>query len=185
MNIREFTFNLIKLYEEMAETFSDYQSQSGLHCLKNCGRCCLNPDIEASPLEMFPLALKVYDEGKLDEWLHKLENNSQSHCVLYVPTGIEGEGRCGFYSERPAVCRMFGVAGTFDKHREVRLSICKYIKENQPIVPEVNTSTPLIPEWSSKLMTLDPELVQKKLPINIALKEALQRIAFCAQYQQL
>lgn len=134
MNIREFTFKVKKVYDEMSETFSIYQASTGLHCLSNCGRCCQNPDVEASVLEMLPFALKIYDEGKLDEWLTKLETTDQKHCLLFVPTGGEGEGRCGSYNERPSVCRMFGVAGTFNKHHQVTLSICKYIKENNSVL---------------------------------------------------
>lgn len=185
MNIREFTFKVKKVYDEMAETFSSYQSQTGLKCLPNCGRCCLNPDVEASILEMLPFALKIYDENKMDEWLLKTENTTQNYCLLFVPTGGEGEGRCGSYNERPGVCRMFGVAGTFNKHHEVTLSICKYIKENQPELTEINSTTPLIPEWSSKLSTLDPDLTQKKVPINQAIHKALEHVAFYAQYQKL
>ena len=185
MNIREFTFKVKKVYDEMSETFSIYQTSTGLHCLTNCGRCCQNPDVEASVLEMLPLALKIYDEGKMDEWLLKLETTTQNHCLLFVPTGGEGEGRCGSYNERPSVCRMFGVAGTFNKHREVTLSICKYIKENNSTLTEVNSSTPLIPDWTSKLSTIDPDLTQKKVSMNEAILKALEHVAFYAQYQKL
>lgn len=190
MNIREFVFNLQKVYEEMAQTFSDYQKSTGLNCLASCGRCCQNPDIEASVLEMLPLALKIYDEGKIEEWFHKLETSEQEFCLLQVPHGAPGQGYCTSYQERPSICRMFGVAGTLDKHREITLSICRPIKEAQPElvlqrISEKNPDTPLISLWSSKLATLDPELIQKKLPINLAIKGALEKISFYAQYQDL
>lgn len=185
MNIREFTFNLKNVYQQMEEAFASHQTKTGLNCLKNCGRCCLNPDIEVSPLEMFPFALKIFDEGKLDEWLSKLESSTQTHCLIFQASAIEGEGRCGSYAERPAICRMFGVAGIFDKHHQVTLSICKFIKEQWPVLPEADASTPLIPDWFSKLSILDPELAKKKLPINEAIKEALERVAFYAQYRKL
>ena len=185
MNIREFTFKVKNVYDKMSETFSSYQSQTGLKCPPNCGRCCLNPDVEASVMEMLPFALKIYDEGKLDEWLVKLETTSQNHCLLFVPTGAEGEGQCGSYNERPSVCRMFGVAGTFDKHHEVTLSICKYIKEMRPELTTINQSTPLIPEWTSRLSTIDPELILKKVSMNKAILKALEHVAFYAQYQNI
>ena len=185
MNIREFTFNLKNVYDQMAETFSAYQSKTKLACLKSCGRCCLNPEVEASALEMLPLALKFYDEGRLDEWLLKLENSSQSHCLLFVATGPDGEGHCGSYLERPSVCRMFGVAGTFDKHHQVTLSICKFIREVNPDLPTPDASTPLIPDWSSKLTSVEPHLLQRKVPMNQAIKEAIEFILFYAQYQKI
>jgi Fe-S-cluster containining protein len=177
MNIREFAFNLQKLYEEMSDTFSAYQSGTGLNCIAGCGRCCLNPEIEASILEMIPFALKIYDQGQLDEWLLKLEERENPLCILLV------NDRCSSYQERPSVCRMFGAAGTFNKHNEVTHSICKYIKELNANIPEANASTPLIPQWSSKLSVLDPDLIGNKLPINLAMKGALEKIAFYTQYQ--
>lgn len=185
MNIREFTFNLNKVYEEMAATFSTYQKESGLGCLNNCGRCCLNPEVEASVLEMFPLALRLFDEGKLNEWLLKLENPTQDTCLLFVPGAGPGEGYCGSYNERPSVCRMFGVAGTFDKYHKATLSVCKFIKEENTIIAAPENKIPMIPEWYSRLSSLDPDLVHRKLPINQSIKEALQKIAFYAQYQEL
>jgi Fe-S-cluster containining protein len=177
MNIREFAFNLQKVYAEMSDTFSSYQSGTGLVCPPGCGKCCLNPEIEASVLEMIPFALKVYDEGKLEEWLEKLESRTDPVCILLELS------KCSSYEERPSLCRMFGVAGVLNKRQEVTLSICKYLKELNKNLPAPTEQTPLLPHWSSKLSALDPELISKKLPINLAIKGALEKIAFYTQYQ--
>jgi uncharacterized protein len=185
MNIREYVFHLKNLYADMSATFAGFQTKSGLSCLAGCGRCCLNPEIEASPLEMLPLALELYDQGLLEEWLTKLANNSQSHCLLFVASGQEGQGFCGQYAGRPSVCRMFGVAGYFNKHQEPTLSICKSIKEsNSKDLPSA-LGVPMLAHWSAKLATLDPQLIQGRQPINQALKAALEKVALCAQYQKL
>ena len=184
MNIREFSLNLQKVYNEMSKTFLEYQLSTGLHCLSGCGRCCLNPEIEASVYEMIPLALRIYEEGKTDEWLEKLESNTQESCLLFQSFG-EGQGFCGSYNERPAVCRMFGVAGTYDKHQKLRHSICKYIKETIETLPEAHDKTPSIAVWNTKLGNLDPELIKGRKPINLAIREAIERVAFYAQYQNL
>jgi uncharacterized protein len=184
MNIREFSFNLQKVYNEMAETFSAYQKSTGLACLSGCGKCCMNPDIEASVLEMVPLALKIYDENNVDEWMERLERPERDYCLLFISYG-EGKGICSSYQERPSVCRMFGVAGTYDKYKRPALSVCKYIKEAYPVLAQPASDTPLIPLWFSKMSSLDPELTKKKIPINDAIKEALQKVALYAQYQSL
>lgn len=184
MNIREFAFNLQKIYEEMSETFSSYQQASKLPCLPQCGRCCTNPEIEASPLEMVPFALKVYDEGKMDEWIHRIEQTDQLTCLLLLPGTEAGLGKCLSYKERPSLCRMFGVAGTFDKHNEVTSSICKYIKEEYPENIHLASNPPLIPAWMTRLSSLHPELLQKT-SINKAMLVALQQIALYAQYQDI
>jgi uncharacterized protein len=183
MNIREFAFNLQKVYAEMADTFSSYQSGTGLNCLASCGRCCLNPEVEASVLEMIPYALRIHEQGQLEEWLEKIETSKLDHCILFVPDETPGNGKCSSYLERPSVCRMFGVAGTFNKHHEVTHSICKYIKELNGTLPEPTETTPLIPEWSSQLSAIHPDLIQTKLPMNLAIKGALEKIAFYTQYQ--
>ena len=170
----------------MWETFSSYQAKSNLPCLEGCGRCCLNPEVDASTLEMFPIALKIFDDGKLDEWLDKTESPLQDHCLFYVQEN-ETKGRCGIYNERPALCRMFGVAGYLTKEREVTLSICKYISEKYPErVPLTKASdAPVFANWTSRVSTLGTPDLNLRFPINIALKKALHKIALYAQYQQL
>ena len=187
MDIREFSLNLQKVYDEMSEAFASYQASTKLNCLNGCGRCCFNPEVDASVLEMLPMALRIYDEGKLDEWLERLENAEDKSCLVYKSTGPNGQGHCSIYKERPSLCRMFGVAGYTNKYQEVTLSICKYIKEEYPQYlahAEANAEkAPTMKQWSNRLMTIHPELIQNKKPINLALKEALERVAFNMQFQ--
>ena len=190
MNIREFSQDLQKIYDQMWDAFSQYQAASGLNCLVGCGKCCNNPEVEASVLEMFPLALRILDENKLEEWLDKLDNSSQDHCLMYEPHTPDGsKGQCGVYKERPSLCRMFGVAGFYNKHQEVTLSVCKLIREKYPDLTkiresEVSDKTPMLITWSYRLAQIDPGLIQDRMPINQALKKALERIALYAQYQE-
>lgn len=191
MNIREFSQDLQNIYDEMWKSFSDYQKASGLHCLEGCGKCCNNPEVEASVLEMLPLALRMYDENKLEEWLDKLENPSQEHCLMYQPHSPDGsKGQCGVYKERPSLCRMFGVSGFYNKHQEITLSICKLIKEKYPDLTKQRESevdaekTPMLITWSYRLAQLDPALIQERMPINQAFKRALEKVALYALYQE-
>lgn len=189
MNIREFSYNLQKLYSEMSDRFSLYQQEKGWLCLSGCGRCCLNPEIEASPYEMLPMALAIYDEGTIEEWMEKIQTSEQVTCLAYVPGDKNGEGRCGRYLQRPSVCRMFGVSGYKDKNAQLQLSICKYIKESYQLQSSTYNSdtsqAPLLVEWSYKLANLDQKLIQDKMPINQALLQALQKVALYAEYQQV
>lgn len=191
MNIREFSQDLLKLYTEMAEEFSTYQRSTGLNCLEGCGRCCLNPEIEASVLEMLPFALKIHDENKLEFWLSKLENADLSTCILYESHSPDKSlGRCSSYHERPSVCRMFGVSGYFNKHHELNLSVCKYIKNEQPeLFEEIKNqanekNTPMIIHWSYKMTQLHPETIMEKMPVSQAIKKALEKVSLYAQYQE-
>jgi Fe-S-cluster containining protein len=191
MNIREFCENLQNIYDEMWRTFSEYQKGTGLHCLEGCGKCCNNPEVEASVIEMLPLALRMYDEGKLEFWFEQLESTTQDHCLMYQPHSPDGSlGQCGVYKERPSLCRMFGVSGFYNKHREITLSICKLIREKYPELTQENEKlvtqekTPMLVTWSYRLAQLDPALIQDRMPINEAFKKALEKVALYAQYQE-
>lgn len=190
MNIREFGQNLQTLYDEMSQEFSSFQQESGLHCLPGCGNCCTNPEIEASVLEMLPLALRLHQEGKLEEWIERLEDVEGRPCLFYEAHSADGmRGRCGIYQERPSVCRMFGVAGYYDKHRQVTLSICKHIRAEYPELSEKKETeatpdnTPMLVQWTYRLSQLDPALIQNRMPINQAIKQALEKVALYALYQ--
>lgn len=186
MNIREFASSLQKLHEEISFTFSTYQTQTKLHCVPGCGRCCFNPDIEATVLEMIPMALALYDEGKLEDWIQKIKTSESSLCVALVPGEKEGEGRCSRYNERPSLCRMFGVAGYLNKNKEITLSVCKTIKNHygENAIPRnlMEDEAPVMAKWTLKLASLDPALIQGRLPINLALFYALEKVAFTLSY---
>ena len=191
MNIRKFSQELQEIYDEMGTRFSEHQKTSGLNCLEGCGKCCTNPELETSVLEMFPLALRMLDENKLEGWLDKLENPTQDFCLMYEAHSLDGsKGRCGAYKERPSVCRMFGVAGHYDKHHEVTLSVCKLIREKYPELTQTweaqasEEKTPMLVSWSYRMAQIDPALIQGRMPINQAFKIALERIALYAQYQR-
>ena len=192
MTIKEFSQNLQALYDEMGEIFSSYQKNSALTCLPGCGECCKNPQVEASVLEMIPLALKLYQENTWEEWIKRLAASSTESCVFYESHSPDGKlGRCGAYRERPSICRMFGVAGHHDKLGEVTLSICKLIKERSPELAEKKLAevkingAPLMIDWSYRLAQLDLALIQDRLPINQALLRALDKVLLYARYQDL
>ncbi len=175
----------------MWETFSSYQASMKLPCLEGCGQCCLNPEVDASTLEMIPIALKIFDDGKLEEWLTKLDGPTQDHCLFYVRGNEPWQGQCGIYQERPALCRMFGVGGYMNKEREVTLSICKYISQKYPaetLAAKEKAKTekaPVFAIWTSLVSNLGTPDLNQRLPINEALKRALHKISLLAQYENL
>jgi Fe-S-cluster containining protein len=181
MNIREFSHNLQNLYQEMSESFSSLQKELNLPCLPGCGKCCLNPEIEATPLEMIPMALKIFDEGRSEEVYELLNQTEQQYCIIF------SENKCGSYQERPSVCRMFGVAGYYDKQHQITLSICKIIKEEfstqtQQVLSHPPGNAPVLSDWTARLTSLDPLLTQDRKPINQALKSALEKVSLWAMY---
>ena len=72
----------------------------------------------------------------------------------------------------------------------VTLSVCKYIKEDathliEESLDKNSQNIPLISSWMARLEALDPKLRTHFIPINQALKEALEKVSFYAQYQTL
>lgn len=90
------------------------------------------------------------------------------------------------YQERPSVCRMFGVAGYFDKNHDATLAICREIREQYSIAPVPTVlnryEVPMIADWSFKMSSIDPDLIKEKLPLNKALLIALDKVALFSQY---
>ncbi|GAA0374691.1 YkgJ family cysteine cluster protein [Bowmanella denitrificans] len=177
------------VYDELDHTFGTYQRNSGLACRPGCGACCNNPEIEATPLEMLPLALTFYDQGRAEQVLAELEAYSGFACYHYVRHSLDGIlGQCGVYQQRPAICRMFGAAGVKGKQGETRLSVCRTIKQDhsdkyqQTLITMLTEPAPKMAEGKDRVRQLDYALGKQDMPINQALKVAIERVLFIAYY---
>lgn len=176
------------LYSEMGSTFSEYQNSVGLSCAPDCGACCLAPTIEASPLEMLPTALALFDEGVAEKFLGDIEAAPTTQCLFYKKTSFDGtKGRCTTYLTRPSLCRVFGAAARKNKSLERELSVCRVIKnekaqELQGLTAADIARAPLMSEWKSKVANLEGVLSNRDMPINEALKAALQKVLLTSQY---
>jgi hypothetical protein len=49
-----------ELFELLEKEITAFKSETSLHCLAGCGKCCSTPDIDASPLEFLPWALHYF-----------------------------------------------------------------------------------------------------------------------------
>lgn len=183
MELQTLIDRLQSFYDELGDAFAQGQERSGLACLPGCGQCCLNPAVEASYLEMLPMAMKLCREGRGQEVLAELLESRPVSCWAYTRTSPDGlRGYCGQYQTRPTICREFGVAGTRDKHGAVRLSVCKHIRDADPSratqseASEPQWSAPLMEDWTMRLLQLHPQLLEDSLPISRALAIALEKV---------
>ena len=80
--LRDTASQLMILNDEIAQTYSRYQNDRKLFCRSGCGECCLHPGIEASVLEMLPLALHLYDQGIAESTLEALQQHNQAGCFF-------------------------------------------------------------------------------------------------------
>lgn len=188
--LRELSRRVEAVYGEMADTFSSYQQASGLTCRSGCGECCTQTTIEATVLEMLPLALHLFDQGKAEQTLTQLEELPEvSGCFFYQRLSFDGkQGHCTAYQQRPSICRVFGAAGYRDKQKQTSLSVCKTIKSDkaeryqQHLIMLTEQPPPLMMHAKEQVSQLDYELGNKHYPINLAMRMALEKVMFSAYY---
>lgn len=192
--LRDTASQLMILNDEIAQTYSRYQNDRKLFCRSGCGQCCLHPGIEASVLEMLPLALHLYDTGLAESTLDALQqhDHDQTGCFFYQATSEDRKsGQCGVYPYRPAVCRMFGAAGYRGREGEVLLSVCKVIRADAPeavIATEQSLSSetpPMMRNHKAQIAQLDYELSKENMPIKQATAAALEKVLTKAYYAGL
>jgi Fe-S-cluster containining protein len=187
--LRELSRLVEAVFGELEQTFSDYQCKTGLTCKAGCGACCNNPQVESTVLEMLPLALSLYDQGRAEKVLTELELYSGFSCYHYARTSLDGlNGSCSVYSQRPAICRMFGASAVNGKHGKDRFSVCKVIKEEKPqawqaaLIGVQEYPAPRMTDGKERVRQIDYALGRKDMPINQALKAALEKVLFQASF---
>ncbi|WP_264522245.1 YkgJ family cysteine cluster protein [Flavobacterium sp. N1994] len=174
-----------QLFDRLEKEISQFQSQTGLHCIAGCGRCCTTPHIDASPLEFFPWAFHLYLNGQAERMLDELNDSNQSLCHIYRPLSIvdSDNGSCSNYKYRGLICRLFGYAASRDQFGKLRLATCKIIKENQPDNYQNTTEAiskglyiPIFSDYYMHLSQIDFKLAKTMLPVNEALKRAIEEV---------
>lgn len=187
--LRELSRHVEAVYDELAQSFGDYQRRRGLHCIDGCGACCNNPEIEATPLEMLPLALTLFDEGRAEQVLSELEMYSGFACYHFQRLSLDGtQGYCRVYGQRPSICRMFGAAGYSGKDGKTQLSTCKTIKVSRPsqyadtLIAMQSDPPPMMRHGKERVRQLDYELGRHDMPINQALKVMLEKVLLQAYF---
>ena len=181
-----------ELFDRLDNEITAFKSETSLHCLTGCGKCCSKPDIDASPLEFLPWAFHLYLNGKAEEVLLELDNSSISTCHIYRPLALleEYNGSCSNYRYRGLICRLFGYAASRDKYGELRLATCKIIKEGQ--LENFNNTeeaiskglyVPIFTDYYMQLSQIDYRLATTMLPINEALKIAIEEVLHYYAYR--
>lgn len=183
------------LYDQLEVEIKYFQQKSSLGCVAGCGKCCNNPDIDASPLEFLPWAFHLYLKGKAEAMLEQLHTTSAfTKCFIYKPFSENeaDKGRCSDYKHRGLICRLFGYGATSDKYGKLRLVTCKIIKEGQKVNFDQSTisineglSVPIFTDYYMNLSQIDFQLGNVVVPINKALKLALEEVLQYYAYRPL
>ena len=181
-----------QLFERLEKEMNTFKSETHLSCRTSCGQCCSKPDINASPVEFLPWAFYLFLNGKAEEMLEELHTKTTSNCHLYQSLSLidHTQGSCSDYKYRGLICRLFGYAANRDKYGQLRMTTCKIIKEEQQenfLNAEEAIGkglyVPIFTDYYTQLLQIDPRLAVIILPINEALKIAIEEVLHYYAYR--
>lgn len=188
MTIDSIISSVKEVYKELDEHLGLIASKTGLRCPKNCSACCYKKDIEASPIEFYPLAAFLYQNSLVDEYIEKLDDNEEKgYCILYSPDSVlRGDGACEQYEFRGLICRLFGYGYRMNREMLPDLVTCKIMKENLPLaVSEAKLLGTITPEempifsnYFMQLYSIEPDLAIRRFPVNQAIRMAIENLYF-------
>lgn len=186
MNLEEKSAEVRVVFEGLEVEVKDYLSASKLTCFEGCGRCCNNPNINASVLEFLPLAFDLYKKGKAEETLEILNGNefTEGNCILYKSTSKDNlSGYCSDYKNRGLICRLFGNSARKNKSGNKEMITCKKIKtEKSELFLEVSQfinndlAIPSGTDSYARLTCIDLALTEEQFPINMAIRKSLETV---------
>ena len=73
MSIENKVRQIEHLFDSLEIEITKFKSDSNLHCISGCGKCCTTPYIDASPLEFLPWAFHLFLNHKAEETLNELK----------------------------------------------------------------------------------------------------------------
>jgi len=117
--------------------------------------------------------------------LAELNYSNITTCHIFRPLALleEYNGSCSNYRYRGLICRLFGFAASRNKYGELRLATCTIIKEEQN--ENYNAAekgigdgkyVPVFTDYYMQLTQIDYHLASLLLPINQALKRAIEEV---------
>ncbi len=167
---------ILTQYRAVDSAAASFAEISGLACPPGCGQCCQTPEIQATALEMLPMARSIIDSKRQDS----LGDLDPGTCVFFEQGSRPGLGRCRAYDLRPLVCRLFGYAARRDKAGLPEFAACHvHSAESSEALARARKmarEAPVFGDEFTKLASLDPGQGWDLLPINTALKRALERV---------
>ncbi len=179
------------LFEKIDDQTKIFARQTGLKCKHGCGACCTNPDIEITVADALPMAVYLWSKGHVESILDVIRSpSSNSVCIFYkADLLVQGQGSCSIYPYRPGICRLFGFASRTDKHNQRELLTCKIIKDShakacqlaQEKLQKGLCEAPLLSNHALTVASIDPVHGHKQLPINQAIRLALEKIGYRIQ----
>lgn len=186
--IEELVFKIIEEFEKQDTAVKKFKSKSNINCFTDCGACCKSPSIEATILEMLPLALEIVTSGTATDLLKKLDQKP-FQCIMYESIDHDSNrGRCKSYENRPTICRLFGFTKRKDKDGNFEFSTChllkdQYLKTFTDSNIDLMKLLPNMEQYQKSIIELAPHWAINN-PINISLKLAIEKILLLQSLEQ-
>ena len=178
-------------YVSLDKCIKRFQRLGGVHCLPGCGSCCEGRNVEATVLEMMPMAVALYRLKECGQWQEDaLFSAKEPLCIFYnKDNSVCGSGCCSMYHFRPLLCRLFGFSVRKNKHGQMEFFTCARIRTADPRVYErvqglikEGMAVPMMTDFSMRVYSIDPYLSRERLPVTQALQRAYENVAFlCGQ----
>lgn len=181
-----------ELFKNLEVEVAELQESTGLHCIENCVKCCITPNIVAMPIEFYPLALHLYKTGQAEKFLTRIEktNNTKSCPLLGPLLDDETKTGCQYYKHRGLICRLFAFNHRIDRLERRRLSACKPMQLEQPdsvaLANTILATKPIGPKASnyySQLEINDLNGVTNYLPIGESIRIAVETVLTYYHYK--
>lgn len=165
MTTDELVGEVLRVLRSAEAAMRRFAPSSGFTCPPGCGDCCRDDHPHDSVLAALPAARWAIDRG-LYEALERYGEAQGGPCVFYNPAA---DRHCDVYGLRPLVCRLFGFAGTRDKHGKVRYGPCRRMV---PAPARGGACPPVFGDWAARLEGLEPSLGWVRLPLGAAFLHA-------------
>ncbi|MFH1981798.1 MAG: YkgJ family cysteine cluster protein [Pseudomonadota bacterium] len=178
------------LYLNIDRETAAFSAAAGIVCPEGCGRCCLSETVEASVLELMPMARALFRSGLIDLWVDAIfAAPSSGPCSVFeMDAATRGNGRCRLYGWRPLICRMFGFATRRDKNGNPAFRACREIDALRPATASAAVAAvvgglpvPLFASYHLQVASLHTSLGSPLMPINKAFQQAVNRYGLLFQ----
>lgn len=181
-----------QIFASLDKEIASLQATSGLHCIAGCGKCCFKPDIEATPLEFLPYAFHLFLTNRIEDEHTLLLERDITTCAIFSPVaGSLVKGGCSEYKFRGLICRLFGYSAVRDKYGKTSFVTCLPLKTESPeSVAAINDSinegksVPMMNDYYFQIRSIDTDLGTKQIPINQALREAMETVMSYYAYRE-
>jgi Fe-S-cluster containining protein len=176
------------LQRRVDREIANFKRQTCLDCDQHCIECCSYADVQATPLEFLPFAYHALKLGLIDQWFDELNRHDSPMC--FFRRSEKNAWGCRIYPVRGLICRLFGFSAVTNKHGRPEYAACRIMKRNWPdkvrLIKESISSgrkIPVISSYYRRLASIDPCLGQEFMPINAAMKKAIETIYFSVAYR--